>query len=666
MNILIPDSWLREYLQTDATPLQIQQYLSLCGPSVERIYEREGEAVYDIEVTTNRVDSMSVFGIAREAAVILPQFHLSARLQYPRLKEVIGDDTLPLPHIKNDPALNGRILCMVLDHVQHAPTPDWMAKRLRQIEMNVHDAVIDTTNYVTHALGHPCHAFDYDRVMALGGEMIVREAKAGQEFVTLDGETYTTVGGEVVLYNSAGAIIDLPSIKGTANTAVHHDTQRVLFFIESVRADKVRFASMTHAIRTVAAQLLEKRVDPHLATPTFAYGVELFGKLCSASAASATYDDFPSQKKPEVIQVVLSRITAYLGVHIPQERIVRILEDLGCTVVLRDETIVVTPPTFRPDLAIDVDIIEEIARIYGYHNLGSSIMATPIPVSRPSDSTITLEARIKRSLVAQGWQELYTYSMVSETLAEQSGWQATDHLALANPLTDDRVYLRRSLIPSLVEVLSENQGGAAQLTDVFECACVYHPVSPKQQGRELPAQPRILTCVSTRPWRQVKGDIENLFAEFFVKAVEWKKTETGAAAEVPDADGTMVTLATFSLPTSGIAACDVLLDVLLRVARPHPTYQPAPKTNVVREDLTFTVPQTTTLGPVLSLLAKADARVMSVDLKGELYKSNATLSLQYNDPAHNLEKEQVAELRNRLVTLAQHHGLTLVGQLNES
>ena len=241
MNILIPHQWLLEQLETKAKPEKIQEYLSLAGPSVERIERREGDDVYDIEVTTNRVDSMSVRGIAREAAAILPQFDVPAKLAVSKLSfaslKPAAKQLLPLPKIDNSRKLSRRISCVVLTNVKHTPTPDWMAKRLQQVEMNIHDSVIDITNYITHELGHPIHAFDYDKVMELGGEINITTARKGERFTTLDEESYIAVGGEVVFKNPQGKIIDLPSIKGTLNSSIDDDTKNVLLWIESIEPE---------------------------------------------------------------------------------------------------------------------------------------------------------------------------------------------------------------------------------------------------------------------------------------------------------------------------------------------------------------------------------------------------------------------------------------------
>ncbi len=669
MNILIPDSWLREYLDTDATPQEIQQYLSLCGPSVERMYEREGESVYDIEITTNRVDSMSVMGVAREAAVILKQFGKKAEFKMGHSGEKAlptseNTSSLPLPKIVNDPKLNKRTLCMILADVARNPTPEWMAKRLRQVDMNVHDVVIDITNYVTHELGHPCHAFDYDQIMRLGGEIKVAEAKKGQKMTTLDGEEYLTVGGEVVFVNPAGEIIDLPSIKGTANTSISANTKNVLFFIESTMADKVRFASMTHAIRTVAAQLLEKNVDPELALPTFIYGVELFRDLAGAKIASELYDDYPGKITLPSVSVPLSRISDYLGITIPTQQIISILTDLGCEVKLDGQSLIVTPPSFRSELNISAEIIEEVARVYGYHNLPSRIMDTPIPVIKPTHTNFVIENRIKRFLAAIGWQEVYTYSMVGSEIAEQSGYKIDEHLKLQNPLTEDRVYLRRSLVPSLEELISSNQGATAQpLHDVFEIANTYLP-----QKNQLPGEELHLTLVSKRPLTDVRGDLEVLWDQLFIKNIvvtpdDITTPELQQSATISLKDNQSEVIGKLGISRIGCVVVDLKVSILVSKAQTHPTYQPIPKTSLIIEDLTFTLPASTAVGPVLESISQLSAYIYKVGVKN-VYKDNVTFCLTYHDPDKNIENEDVSPIRKSVVEeITNKWSGQLVGQI---
>lgn len=665
MNILIPHTWLLEQLDTKVSPEDFQTYVSLSGPSVERIYDREGEMVYDIEVTTNRVDSMSVRGIAREASVILEQAGIAASLKPRALQPdlTLQKPSLPLPKIVGNPKLCKRTMAIVLSEIQRNATPDWMAQRLKQIDQKVHDSVIDITNYITHELGHPCHAFDYDLIMKLGGEIHIVEAKPNQEFITLDGEKHTTLGGEVVFTNQSGEIIDLPAIKGTANTSINESTKNVLLWVESIDAKKVRFASMKHAIRTVAAQLNEKKVDPNLATDVMHRGISLYQELCGAKIASELHDDFPGKKKPTTITLSLQKITEYLGLTLPVDQIISILTKLGCEASVQEKSLQVTPPTFRQDLVQAVDIIEEVARMYGYHNLPSTLMHTAIPMNKPTDTNFSLEHDIKKMLATLGWQEVYTYSMVSEILAIQSGLALSDHLKIANPLTDDRVYLRQSLLPSLAEVLDQNPQQPE--LSVFEIA---HTYAPQPSGR--PIENLELSLVSSKEYSLVRGDLELLLERHFVKSFRVVQDETansGALASASvfatDAAGTEHTLGTLSVLPNQRVGVVLAFSTLLKVVNPNPTYQPIPKTTPVVEDLTFELPVKTHMGDVLETILHAHHYITKVELTSQ-YHQNATFRITYWDLTDNLSNERVEPVRSQLVaTVVKTHAANLVGEI---
>jgi len=649
MNILIPHTWLLEHLKTSAKPTDIQKYLSLCGPSVERIYEREGEPVYDIEVTTNRVDSFCVRGIAREATVILQQFGIPAKLKplmidEQKLEPINEAKQLPLPKIINDPALNKRTTCLVLKNIKRTPTPEWMAKRLRQIDMNVHDSAIDITNYVTHELGHPCHAFDYDKLMKTGREIQIVEAGVGEKFVTLDGEIFETVGGEVVFKNKAGKIIDLPSIKGTQNTSIDESTQNVLLLIESINADKVRFASMTHAIRTTAAQIMEKNVDANLAEIVLKKGAELYLNLCAAQIASPIYDDFPGQTLPQPIEVKKATIDQYLGLEIELDKISRILQNLGCQVTVNDSELLITPPTFRSDLQIPADIVEEIARIYGYHNLPSVVMATSIPLTKPVGMTFDLETKIKHYLADLGWQEVYTYSMVSKELAKQSGYELVDHLKIQNPLTDDKVYLRRSLIPSLVEVHQANP--MAKILSVFEIANLY----PPREG-DIPLTGTHLTLVSNQSYRQVRGELEALLSKLYLANYSLQPIEvtTKQFAQEADIISHDQQLGSIGILKNQLVAVRLNMKQLLSVVRSNPSYQPIPKTAALIEDLTFTLPSVQ-IGQVINQISATNRLINKVELT-DVYQQNYSFKITYLNRQTNLTNQDVEPIRKAVINM---------------
>jgi phenylalanyl-tRNA synthetase beta chain len=668
MNILIPDSWLREHLQSRASKKELQKYLSLSGPSVERIYEDE---VYDIEVTTNRVDSMSVRGIAREAATILKRAGIPAKLKpinFTQIQKHPNRD-LPLPEIIYETDSVHRVLAVVMTDLQHLDSPESMQKRIRQIGVNAHEAMIDISNYITHELGHPCHVFDYDQIMERGGKIIIKEAAKGKKFVTLDEVEHTTLGGEIVFESTSGEIIDLPAIKGTLNTGVNKNTKSILFWIESLDAKKVRQASMGHAIRTVAAQLNEKNVDPHLGKEVMEYGVELFNKLCHAKVASELYDYFPDRQSLKPVKVKLQTVENYLGIKLKESEIKEILTDLDCQVTIQNEIVTVNPPTFRPDIQIEADVVEELARIYGYHNLPSKLMDGELSVHPDPNTNYQFENLIKHFLADIGWQEIYSYSLISEQQALDSGYGLENHLKLANPLKEENTYLRRTLVPSLIEIIENNP--AQKQMSVFELANVYHK---KSSG--LPEQVLKLTLVSNQIYRQVKGDLMSLFERLYIFSHDQElilEEKIAKDIQMPIADqeaqlsirsGKQKTkLGTLMILPNKLVSIELELKSLLAAAQKYPQYRKLIKTASIVEDLTFTLEKNTAVGELMMAMHKADPRVKKVELLN-IYERNYSFSFIYQDDSVNISNEEVEPIRQKIVKIGQDEfKASLVGQI---
>lgn len=668
MNILIPDTWLREHLVTKASKNEIQKYLSLSGPSVERIYDNE---TYDIEVTTNRVDSMSVRGIAREAATILKRAGIDAKLKEFKSTEISKHPykNLPLPEIVYETDSVHRVLAVVISDVKHLDSPEAMQKRLAIIGVNAHEALIDISNYITHELGHPCHVFDYDKIMNRGGKIIIKEASKGKKFVTLDEVEHQTLGGEIVFESVDGEIIDLPAIKGTLNTAVDKNTKNILFWIESLDAKKVRQASMSHAIRTVAAELNEKNVDPHLGKEVMEYGVQLFTKLCGGFVASELYDYFPNRKTLQSVKVKFSTIETYLGIKLPEKEIQAILEDLDCTVELQDNSVVVTPPTFRPDIQIAADVVEELARIYGYHNLPSKLMDGNLAINPDPDTNYQFESLIKHFLADIGWQEIYSYSLISEQQALDSGFKLVEHLKLANPLKEENTYLRRTLIPSLLEIIESNP--TVKQMSVFELARVYHP-----RENDLPEQSLKLALLSNQNFRQVKGDLLNLLSRLYLFTNDQelifsekihKEISVPIASQEADlfikSGKSKTKIGSLWLLENDLVALEMDLKKLFSFAKKYPNYKKIIKTAEIKEDLTFTLQQSTAVGDLLESFKKADERIKKVELLG-IYERNYSFRFVYQDPSVNISNETIEPIRQKIVQIGKDEfKASLVGQI---
>jgi phenylalanyl-tRNA synthetase beta chain len=655
MNILVPDSWLREYLETAVTPQELARLGSLHGPSFERIEQVEGESVYDVEITTNRVDLMSMKGLAREMVAILGEKAQGKNLAVvDKIDLKVEVKELPLPQIVVKTDEVKKIVTVVLDEVKNVESPAWLQKRLRQIGQTPHGVIVDVTNYVTQALGHPCHAFDYDKVMGLGGKIIVKRADVGKKFVTLDGIEYQTRGGEVVFENEAGEIIDLPAIKGTANTAIEEKTTRVLFWLENLEAKVVREASMGHAIRTVAAILNEKNVDESLMEETLTLGVQLLRELAGAKVASEVYRlvTVKTQKK-QVVRLNLERVNAYLGVELKMEEVIAILKRLELLVEKKQggQLWVVVPSFRRHDIMIEEDLIEEVARIYGYYRLASKTDFKQVQIAAQEGVYFDLESRLKHYLAAVGLMEVYTYSMVSKEMIEAS--REKEYLRLTNPLSEDHVYLRESLIPSLLQVAADNHRWREMTRGIFEIAKVYVAGEKQTEVTEVVK----LALLTPLPYREARAVIEGGLAIFYLTM------EVSGEGEIVviGREGKKRTVGKVKEVAGELLAWELEVAALGELAREYPKVKELNDQPTLVEDLTFVVKQKK-VGDLLKRMKQVSPLLQKVMLV-DIYECNYTFRYWYQGKERALTSKEVAPIREAVVGLMRDEGCALVGEL---
>jgi len=656
MNILIPDSWLRDFLKTKATPKQIKENLSLCGPSVERVNTIGAETVYDIEVTTNRIDSMSVNGIAREAAAILPEFNVEAKYIPPKIPTVANiQGTKPLGiTIKNNPNLCHRILAIKLENVTLGDSPKWLKDRLELVGQRPLNNIIDITNYVMWEMGHPIHAFDFDRLTSK--KIIVREAKKGEHLTTLDNKTHTLKGGEIIFDDGSGKIIDLPGIMGTENTVITDKTKNVLLFIENSDPSKIRYASMGLAIRSQAAVLNEKGPDPELALQTILRAIMLAKEIAGGKVASRLTDIYPHPQVQKTVTLEQKKLDTYLGFSFPHLRAKRILETLGCKVIEKKGIYSVVPPSSRlHDIQIPEDVIEEIARIYGYHNIVSKLPDKEPPVNIPEKNLIW-EEEIKIRLRDWGYTEIYAYSMISEKLMDVFELDKKKAYKIANPLSEEWVYMRPSLWPSMLMTIKENLNYKKDL-QLFELSMRY-----EYRENNLPIEkPTLLVAWTEHKFKEAKGLADAILTLFGIpypthievtKSLNWYSNscvQLGSYGHMGEVNEQLLVAMNIHQP---ITILDLEIDELVRHANPIKKYVPIPKYPPIIEDLTFTLPEGMQVEQLINSLQLQNPLIQSV-IPYDTYKNNRTFRITYLDLNKTLTLDDVKPIREKLIATAE-------------
>jgi len=505
VNIKIPVSWLRDYLKTDVAAKTLANTLSASGPSVERIDKVKEDYVFDIEGTANRTDSVSVFGLAREANAILSNLGEKSNLILPKgINLVLEPDTVNILNLDvtiKDLKLCPRFTAIVLDNVKIRPSPAVIQNRLTLSGIRPINNIVDITNYIMLELGQPMHAFDYDKIK--GQKMILRASAAGEKIVTLDNQTRKLPEGSIVI-EDAERLIDLCGIMGGANSQISKRTKRVVLFVQAYDPKTIRKTTQSMAFRTEAASRFEKGVDLEGIPGALSRAVYLAKSNAGAKIVSELIDIYKAKTKSPAINLNLKKLNNYLGEAIHPNLAVKILSLLGFEAKMQNETIAATPPSWRiDDVADDVDLIEEIARIYGYQNLKSEIPKGDIPISEKDTLEEVIE--LKKALKILGLTEVISYSIIPQKMLALSETKRTNVVELQNPLTENWQCMRPSLLPSLAEIIGQNQFIRQDLK-IFEIAKTYIA-----QGDELPKQDLQLTLVSSPgDFFEVKGYLENI------------------------------------------------------------------------------------------------------------------------------------------------------------
>lgn len=638
MNIKILDSWLRDYLKTNATPKQIAEHLSLSSVSVERLEKFQQDYVYDIEITTNRPDLMSLVGLARETAAVLKQNNIAATFVPPKIdipKKITDSAKIK---IINDPKLVNRV-CAVVMEVKVKPSPKQIAQRLESTDIRTLNNLIDITNYVMRVIGHPSHVFDYDRLQTK--TLKIRQSKPKEKIVTLDKKEFSLPGGDIVAENDKGEIVDLLGIMGLENSVVTDNTKRILFFIDNNDPHQMRKTSMALGIRSEAVVLNEKSVDPELAWDAFLFGIKLFEEVAEGRVISQLIDIYPNKVKPITVTVSEKQITTIIGVPIPLTKSAEIVKSLGFEVKTIADKLLVTPPSFRMnDFGIPEDVVEEIARVYGYHNIPDQLppMTSVMPMNLETNEFFW-ENRIKDAMRYWGFTEVYTYPMVSENLYEGSIENA---VTIQNPLTEDFVHMRRTITPSILHVLQTNK--KYETISLFEIANVY-----LKKGNNLPEQKLMIAGVMKKPrlsFYETKGIIEQLFADLGIINATFSQLdkERNGAKVFVEKDA----LGDIEVVSSNVITFEFDFQLLLKHATLKKKYKAASKYPPIIEDLALIIPTTITTGEIITNIKKQSALIQEVSLLDK-YKDTRTFHIVYQSNSTNLTDKEVGEIRTKIL-----------------
>ncbi|MBN2797141.1 MAG: phenylalanine--tRNA ligase subunit beta [Clostridia bacterium] len=624
--------------------------------------------VIEFEITPNRPDCLSIIGMAREAAAT---FDLP--LNYPsEIIENTHGNVHDYVKIKiENPELCPRYAGRVVTDVKIGPSPLWMQLKLIKAGMRPTNNIVDITNYVLLEYGQPIHAFDLDTLKHK--EIVIRAAKEGEKITTLDDQERELEAG-MLLITDQNEPIALAGVMGGANTEVSSTTQNILIEVANFDKKSIRKTSRTLQLRSEASSRYEKGVSQNLVLSAMSRVCHLIEATGAGKIVEGVIDVEPVKRTIEAVEVRTKRINGLLGLNLTAEQMANYLRRLEIEVEIKEDVLVCTPPHQRLDLLKEVDFAEEIARLYGYDVIPSTLFRGNEWGALTNGQTMIKETR--ELLVACGLNEVTTYSFVSPKTHEQINLSEHSILRnavqLMNPLGEEYSIMRTTLLPNLLEVLARNYKRSVKAAQAFEVGNVFFP---KQQPIvELPIEKKMLVLGmygENQDFYTLKGVLEKLFETFGVRNYKYEP-ETTHATYHPGRCANVILGDNHVLATLGevhpqvlsnydvdvpIMVCELDMNMLMQITNTYKKFDGIPKYPASTRDLAVLVKDEITNQMVIDIIkAKGGKFLESAEIfdvyKGEQiekgYKSMA-YALSFRAPDRTLVDEDVNKAMEKIL-----------------
>ena len=427
-----------------------------------------GDVTFDISITPNRPDCLSIIGIARELAATQ-----KTSLRIPEIREAGASLSAPKDIITiEEPELCPRYATQVLENIVVGPSPVWMQNLLQAVGIRPINNVVDITNFVMMEMGQPLHAFDYDRLYE--NRIVVKKADEGMNFTTLDGKE-RTLSHDMLLICDGKDPVAIAGVMGGLDSEINPNTKRVLIESAYFQPASVRKTARKLGLKTEAAHRYERGIDPQLPPKALQRTVSLLMEFAQATPITCVVDQNPKPHQPISISLKAQKTNQVLGTQLTETDITSLLESIEFTVEDTSSPLTVIPPSFRVDVSIEEDLIEEIARLYGYDHIVETLPHGAYMVE--ADPAFILRERSKDRLSALGFSEAINYCFIQNTFCDQMQFLETDDrrkiIPILNPLNEELAVMRTSLLPGLLSATQRNI--AHQLKDVklFETGKIF-------------------------------------------------------------------------------------------------------------------------------------------------------------------------------------------------
>ncbi len=646
------------------------------------------DTVLEIDLTPNRADCLSHVGVAREVAALTGR----TLQEPPTAIEETGPEVGTLSEVRvNDPELCPRYAARMVLDVRVGPSPAWLQQRLQAVGLRPINNVVDVTNYVLMEMGHPLHAFDYD--LLAQHRIEVRRAAPRERICTLDG-VERELDPSMLLICDGEKPVALAGIMGAANSQVHTGTTRVLLEAAYFQPASIRRTAKALGLHSDSSHRFERGTDIEGLIRAMDRAAALIQQMAGGQVARGRIDVYPAPRAPRDMRLRTKQVATLLGVTLATDEIAEILERLGLPVAARDaDGCVVSIPPFRVDLEREVDLIEEVARVYGYNRIPSTIPTASIVSGGPTRSQ-RLTAFARECLVTLGYTETIHYSFHNPLDLQWLGLPEADprrsQIRIRNPLSEEQSVLRTTLLPGLLHATRRNQSLSLPDLRIFEMGRVFEKKDaglPREKMRVAGVLVGRNTAegwnVTPRPFDffDMKGDLEELLAQLRLVPCEWRSVGSlpflhpGKSAEIA-CDGISIGHAGQLHPAvlkrydlSGEPVCFELdLDRLVEKASETIVYEPPIRYPSVERDLALVLADEVSAGVVAEQIRNVEPDLIRDVRLFDLYRGTPIpdgqkslgFAVRFQASDRTLTNEEINHIRDKIVTeLHRTFGATL-------
>ncbi len=650
-------------------------------------YAKLSDTVLDLEITPNRPDCLSVAGMAREVGAMY-----RADVKRPTRALVEDASLLPASDLVSvdiaDPSRSRRYTARVIKNVKVGPSPDWLAECVAAAGARSINNVVDVTNYILFLLGQPLHAFDFDQLVENDGKahIIVRPAEEGEKFTTLDGEDRTLTSDMTVIATPERAVA-LAGVMGGLDSEVTESTTTVL--LEAATFDRAHTSRTSRNLGLISESSMryERGVDDNPIAFNADFAASLLAEVSGGAVCPGLVDVYVERTEPIDLTFRLARFCAMMGADIPRDDVEDILTRLGCEVsaTADDDVLAVVAPTFRPDLEREIDLYEEVLRLWGMDRIPSTLPGGRERVGTRSADEHALDV-INHTMRASGLNETMTYSFAEPGDLDRlrmSSEGLGQPVELINPLNADQSVMRQSIIPGLLRSVAYNQSRGVKNVQLYETGAVFFAA----EGRKQPKERRRLAGVLAGAMGEVawnvtpapfdffdgKGAVENLARELALPKLRFKALEAeeaphlqpGRAAQVLSGGtvlgwvGELHPLGVDAFDAAApVVAFELDVDALVKASRPSRDYVDVPTFPAVSMDVAFVVDEGVTHEKLTQCMSSAGGKLLEDVRLFDVYrdeqrvgagKKSMAYALVYRAADRTLTSEEVDKAHDRLV-----------------